>query len=106
MKVEWDERPAACVVMASGGYPGSYAKGKVIQGLREASKVKDAVVFHSGTALKDGQVVTAGGRVLCVTGLGTTIQEAIHKAYEAVAHLSFDGAHYRKDIGWRAIGRK
>ncbi len=106
LKVEWDERPAACVVMASGGYPGSYDKGKVIRGLAEASQVKDAVVFHSGTALKDGQVVTAGGRVLCVTGLGITIQEAIHKAYEAVGHLSFEGAHYRKDIGWRAINRK
>jgi phosphoribosylamine--glycine ligase len=106
LKVEWDERPAACVVLASGGYPGTYSKGKVIQGLKEASQVKDAVVFHSGTALKDGQVVTSGGRVLCVTGLGDTIESAIQKAYEAVKHIQFEGAYYRHDIGWRAIGRK
>jgi len=106
LKVEWDERPAACVVMASGGYPGPYAKGKPITGLTEAAQIKDAFVFHSGTAMKDGQVVTSGGRVLCVTGLGATIGEALKKAYEAVGVLRFEGAHFRKDIGWRAIGRK
>ncbi|MGH7740201.1 MAG: phosphoribosylamine--glycine ligase, partial [bacterium] len=106
LKVEWDERPAACVVMASGGYPGTYAKGKTIRGLKEAAQVKDAMVFHSGTALKDGEVVTAGGRVLCVTGWGDTIEAAIRKAYEAAKLIHFDEAHYRMDIGWRAIGRK
>jgi len=106
LKVEWDERPAACVVMASAGYPGAYPKGKAITGLARAAEVPDAFVFHAGTALKDGQVVTAGGRVLCVTGLGATIEAAIQKAYEAVHLIHFEGAHYRKDIGWRAINRK
>ncbi len=68
-RIEWDHRPAVCVVMASGGYPGDYEKGKVIKGLNEVSTMKDVFVFHAGTALKDGEVVTNGGRVLGVTGL-------------------------------------
>lgn len=103
VNIEWDSRPAVCVVMASGGYPGKYEKGKVITGLDEAAKMKDVMVFHAGTAEKDGQIVTAGGRVLGVTALGDTIADAKAKAYEAVAKISFDGAYYRKDIADKAI---
>ena len=104
-KVQWEERPSVCVVMASGGYPGSYEKGKPISGLQEAAKVRDAFVFHSGTALKEGGVVTSGGRVLGVTALGDGIQEAIQKAYEAVAKISWEGVYYRRDIGRKALQR-
>jgi phosphoribosylamine--glycine ligase len=103
VNIEWDPRPAVCVVMASGGYPGNYEKGKVITGLDEAAKLKDVMVFHAGTAQKDGQIVTAGGRVLGVTALGDTIADAKAKAYEAVAKISFDKATYRKDIADKAI---
>ncbi|HUT32211.1 MAG TPA: phosphoribosylamine--glycine ligase [Planctomycetota bacterium] len=99
----WDPRPAVCVVMASGGYPGRYEKGKVIQGLDAAAALDDVTVFHAGTALKDGKVVTAGGRVLGVTALGDDIRGAIARAYEAVKLIRFDGAHYRTDIGARAL---
>ena len=102
-KLEWDPRPAVCVVMASGGYPGHYEKGKVIQGLDEAAKVPDAMVFHAGTALRGRKIVTAGGRVLGVTALGGDIRAAIARAYEAVACIRFDGAHYRTDIGAKAL---
>jgi phosphoribosylamine--glycine ligase len=102
VSIEWDPRPAVCIVMASGGYPGKYEKGKVITGLDEAAKMKDVMVFHAGTAEKDGQIVTAGGRVLGVTALGDTIADAKAKAYEAVAKIAFDGAHYRKDIADKA----
>jgi phosphoribosylamine--glycine ligase len=103
LKVEWDERPAACVVMASQGYPGSYPKGKVIDGLEKASQNPDTYVFHAGTAQQGGKVVTSGGRVLCVTGVGQTIQQALQKAYQTAGDIRFEGAHYRKDIGWRAL---
>jgi phosphoribosylamine--glycine ligase len=102
VNIEWDPRPAVCVVMASGGYPGKYEKGKVITGLDEAAKMKDVMVFHAGTAEKDGRIVTAGGRVLGVTALGDTIADAKAKAYEAVAKIAFDGAYYRKDIADKA----
>ncbi|MEN6306119.1 MAG: phosphoribosylamine--glycine ligase [Anaerohalosphaeraceae bacterium] len=101
--IRWDQRPAVCVVMASGGYPGKYEKGKVITGLDAAAKLKDVMVFHAGTAEKDGQIVTAGGRVLGVTALGDTIAQAKAKAYEAVALISFEGAYCRKDIADKAI---
>jgi phosphoribosylamine--glycine ligase len=104
-KIQWEERPSVCVVMASGGYPGSYEKGKPISGLRDAAKVRDAFVFHAGTALKGGRVVTNGGRVLGVTALGSGIQEAIQRAYEAAAKISWEGVYYRKDIGRKAIQR-
>jgi phosphoribosylamine--glycine ligase len=106
LKVEWDPRPTVCVVMASGGYPGSYEKGKVISGLEEAAKVPGAFVFHAGTALKDGTVVTNGGRVLGVTALGEGIGEAIRRAYDAAARISWEGAYYRKDIGQKALVRE
>jgi len=104
--LEWDERPAVCVVIASGGYPGDYQKGKVIEGLEAAGKLKDVVVFHAGTASKDGKIVTAGGRVLGVTAVGATVAQAQERAYEACSLISFDGAYYRKDIADKAIAKK
>ncbi len=101
--LEWDTRPAVCVVMASGGYPGDYEKGKEITGIEEAEKLSDVVVFHAGTAMKDGRLVTAGGRVLGVTAAGETIAEAKTRAYEAVGEISFDGAYYRRDIADKAM---
>jgi phosphoribosylamine--glycine ligase len=102
----WDPRPAVCVVMASGGYPGKYEKGKKISGIEDAEKLKDVIVFHAGTAAKDGDIVTAGGRVLGVTALGETIADAKARAYEAVAKIKFEGAQYRHDIADKAIKRK
>jgi phosphoribosylamine--glycine ligase len=101
--IQWDSRPAVCVVMASGGYPGAYEKGKVITGLDAAAKLKDVMVFHAGTAEKEGRIVTAGGRVLGVTALGDTIAQAKARAYEAVARIAFEGAYCRKDIADKAI---
>jgi phosphoribosylamine--glycine ligase len=101
--LEWDSRAAICVVMASGGYPGDYEKGKVISGIDEAEKLKDVTVFHAGTAEKDGKIVTAGGRVLGVTALGETIAAAQARAYEAVEKIKFEKAYYRKDIADKAI---
>ena len=103
ISIEWDSRPAVCVVMSSGGYPGSYEKGKVIEGLDEAGKLKDVVVFQAGTAKQDGKVVTNGGRVLGVTALGETIAEAKMRAYEAVDKIHFDGAYCRRDIADKAL---
>jgi phosphoribosylamine--glycine ligase len=102
-EIEWDPRPAVCVVMASGGYPGDYRKGKPISGLDEAGKLKDVMVFHAGTAMSGGQVVTSGGRVLGVTAMGKTVAEARERAYDAIARIHFDGAQFRRDIGHRAI---
>jgi phosphoribosylamine--glycine ligase len=96
---------AVCIVMASGGYPGEYQTGKVIGGLEQAGKGSDAIVFHAGTKRSDQGIVTAGGRVLGVTGLGETLPAAIDAAYAAVSEISFEGAHYRRDIGRRAAGR-
>ena len=96
---------AATVIMAAGGYPGSYAKGTPIHGLAEAAHVPHSMVFHAGTALKDGQVVTAGGRVLAVTALGADLKTAVGRAYEAAAKIRFEGAHYRTDIAHRAFNR-
>jgi phosphoribosylamine--glycine ligase len=96
---------AVCIVMASGGYPGEYQTGKVIGGLEQTGKRSDAIVFHAGTTRTDQGIVTAGGRVLGVTGLGETLPAAIDAAYAAVSEISFEGAHYRRDIGRRAAGR-
>ncbi len=101
--LEWDRRPAVCVVTASGGYPGDYEKGKKITGLEEADRIKDVVVFHAGTATNDGDIVTNGGRVLGVTALGETIAEAKRRAYETVDKIQFDGTYCRRDIGDKAI---
>ena len=104
-KLEWDARPAVCVVMASQGYPGNYAKGKEIDGLEEAAKLPDVKVFHAGTRLDARrQVVSDGGRVLGVTALGETLGDAKRKAYEAAGMINFHGAFYRKDIADRALG--
>ena len=101
--LEWDERPAVCVVVASGGYPGDYEKGKKITGLGEASRLDDVVVFHAGTANRNGDIVTNGGRVLGVTALGQTISEAKSRAYEAIDKIKFEGAYFRRDIADKAI---
>ena len=96
---EWETRAAVCIVLASGGYPGPIEKGKVITGIEEASLDPDVVVFHAGTAAKDGRVVTNGGRVLGVTALGATLEEARAKAYAAADKISFEGKQLRRDIG-------
>jgi len=105
MQIEWTYKPAVCVAMASGGYPGSYEKGKVINGLDTVAKMDNVMVFHAGTAKKDDSIVTSGGRVLGVTALGNNIENAIKRAYEAVDKISFDGAYYRRDIGRKALNR-
>jgi phosphoribosylamine--glycine ligase len=101
--VEWDRRPSVCVVMATEGYPGDYARGKPIRGLDEAAKIPGVKVFHGGTATMDGQVVTNGGRVLGVTALGDTIAAAKRQAYSAVKCIRWEGAWCRKDIADKAI---
>ena len=97
--------PAATVIMASGGYPGGYEKGKAISGLDAAAQVDGATVFHCGTKAADGAILTDGGRVLSVTGMGATLREAVDTAYRAVGRISFDKAFYRKDIAHRAFER-
>ena len=99
LPIEWSEDACACVVMASGGYPAAYKKGLVIQGLDEHGQVPGAVVYHAGTKAEDGRFKTNGGRVLGVTATAPSLEEALDKAYEAVARIDFDGAHYRRDIG-------
>lgn len=101
--LQWDERPAVCVVIAAGGYPGDYQKGKKITGLREARQLKDVIVFHAGTKSRNGDIVTDGGRVLGVTALGQTIADAKTRAYEAVDKIKFEGAYCRRDIADKAI---
>ena len=100
----WDPRPALGVVMAAGGYPGEYATGDPIEGL--AQPLPDCKVFHAGTRLDDGQVVTAGGRVLCVTALGDSVAAAQALAYRNVAQIQWRGAYCRRDIGYRAVARE
>lgn len=104
-QIAWRPDPAVCVVMAAAGYPGSFEKGKPIAGLRAAARLKDVVVFHAGTALHQGQVVTAGGRVLGVTAWGKDLATAIEKAYRSVGKIHWDGVHYRTDIGRKALDR-
>ncbi len=104
--LDWDERASVCVVMASGGYPEKYEKGKEIHGLEAQRGLEDVQIFHAGTALKHGKVVTDGGRVLGVTALGKNVREAQKKAYEAVRQISFEGAFFRTDIGAKAIGNR
>jgi len=100
---KWSEDPSVCVVMSSGGYPGTFEMGKRIDGLAEADQVPGVKVFHAGTSKRDGIYYTAGGRVLGVTARGTDLQTAVDRAYEACAKITFDGAHYRKDIAGRAL---
>ena len=103
--LEWDDRAALGVVMAAGGYPEAYAKGTTIHGLDDADS-DDRKVFHAGTAVADDDVVTNGGRVLCVVGLGETVSHAAESAYDAVGRISWDGVYFRRDIGHRAIARE
>jgi phosphoribosylamine--glycine ligase len=103
--LEWDPRPALCVVMASGGYPDKYEKGKEITGLAEAGAMKDVVVFHAGTKAEGGKIFTDGGRVLGVTAIGQDITQARDRAYEAINAIHFHHAHWRTDIAAKAIRR-
>ena len=104
IELSWSEKWAMTVVLASEGYPRAYEKGKVILGIEEAEALDDVAVFHAGTALNaDGELVTSGGRVLNVVGLGSTLQEARDTAYEACGLISFEGKQYRSDIGYRAL---
>lgn len=103
--IDWHDMSAVCVVMASGGYPAHFAKGFAIKGLNAAAQMEDLMVFHAGTALKEGKIVNKGGRVLGVTGLGNTVKSAIDKAYAGVDKIRWDGVHFRKDIGARALNR-
>ena len=104
LPVEWSREAAVCVVMTSGGYPGSYQQGMVIAGLPATAAASSAsVVFHAGTALRDKDIITAGGRVLGVLGLGSTLSEAQSEAYRVVNTISFEGCHFRTDIAHRAL---
>jgi len=105
VELKWSAKPAVCVVLVSGGYPGHYEKGRVISGI-EAAEATGAVVFHAGTKLSGGDIVTNGGRVLGVTALGDGIADAVKNAYKAVACISWNGMEYRKDIAHRALERE
>jgi phosphoribosylamine--glycine ligase len=101
IELEWDRRTALGVVMAAAGYPFHPRKGDLISGLPKDQL--DAMVFHAGTSAKDGQTMTSGGRVLCVTVLADSVKQAQQKAYEVAKDIHFDGQQYRRDIGFRAI---
>jgi phosphoribosylamine--glycine ligase len=103
IELKWKAEASVCVVMASGGYPGSYAKGKPILGLAEAARLPNVKVFHAGTAKSGDQIVTNGGRVLGVTALGGDLKAAQAAAYAAVGKIHFDGAHFRRDIAAKAL---
>ena len=103
--VAWHNKAAVCVVMASGGYPESYEKGKEITGLAAAEEDKNVVVFHAGTKTAEGKIVTSGGRVLGVTAVDSSIKAARDRAYDAVEKIAFEKNFYRKDIAWRALKR-
>jgi phosphoribosylamine--glycine ligase len=96
--IEWDTRAAVTVVLASGGYPGKYETGKTVSGLDDAAKLEDVQIFHAGTKRANGEVKTAGGRVLAVTALGSTLEAARARAYEATSRIHFENCHYRRDI--------
>ena len=99
----WSQDPSVCVVMSSGGYPGTFEVGKRIDGLEEAGAVEGVTVFHAGTSKRDGAYYTAGGRVLGVTARGADLETAVKRAYDACGKITFAGAHYRKDIAARAL---
>ncbi len=105
VSLDWDPRSALTVVMAAEGYPGTVRTGDPIEGLEAAAALPDVQVFHAGARAHEGQAVTAGGRVLTVTGLGASVAEAAQRAYAAVDLITWPGVHFRRDIGWRAIGR-
>jgi phosphoribosylamine--glycine ligase len=101
--IEWDPRAAVTVVLASAGYPGKYETGKSISGLDDTAKLRDVQIFHAGTKRDAGEIKTAGGRILAVTALGSTIEDARERAYEAVARIHFENCHYRRDIALSAV---
>jgi phosphoribosylamine--glycine ligase len=103
MELKWSPMASVCVVMASGGYPGSYVKGKPILGLAEAAKLLNTKVFHAGTAKSGNEIVTSGGRVLGVTAWAQDLKSAQAAAYAAVGKICFDGAHFRHDIAAKAL---
>jgi phosphoribosylamine---glycine ligase len=103
IELKWKPAASVCVVMASGGYPGNYAKGKPIRGLDDAAKLPGVKVFHAGTAKNGNEIVTNGGRVLGVTALGKDLKTAQATAYAAVEKIHFDGAHFRRDIAVKAF---
>ena len=105
-RIEWSRGSAVCVALASGGYPGKYEKEKEITGLERLKGKKDIVVFHAGTKKENGRLLTTGGRVLGVTGIGNTLKETIETTYSAVEEISFEGMHYRKDIGKKGLVRE
>jgi phosphoribosylamine---glycine ligase len=105
VSMDWDPRAALGVVMAAGGYPDSVRKGDAIEGLARAAALPGKV-FHAGTTLHEGQVVTNGGRVLCAVGLGDTVAEAQAQAYDLVGTVHWHGAQFRRDIGYRAVARE
>jgi phosphoribosylamine--glycine ligase len=105
-ELRWTAGASACVVASSAGYPGSYKTGLPITGLGDAARVPGVQVFHSGSSRVDGQVLTAGGRVLGVTAVADSLEKALARAYEALALIHFDGMYYRRDIGHRALRRK
>ncbi|MGA9575530.1 MAG: phosphoribosylglycinamide synthetase C domain-containing protein, partial [Lysobacterales bacterium] len=105
VEANWDPRPALGVVMAAGGYPGNYVKGQVITGLEDA-KQSGTLVFHAGTQLLDGRVVTAGGRVLCVCAMAGSVADAATAAYAGCDDIHWNEAFFRRDIGYRAIARE
>jgi phosphoribosylamine--glycine ligase len=104
--MRWTPGASACVIASSAGYPGSYETGKLISGLDKAAQVPGVEVFHSGTALLDGHTVTAGGRVLGVTAVADSLQQALQLAYQAMAEIQFEGIYFRRDIGHRALGAR
>jgi phosphoribosylamine--glycine ligase len=106
IKPAWKPGASACVVIASGGYPGSFETGKEITGLAEAAALPDVAVFHAGTKREGDSIVTSGGRVLGVTALGDTLPQAVQRAYEAAGKIHFEGAQYRTDIGAKGDLRK
>jgi phosphoribosylamine--glycine ligase len=103
VELKWKPGFAATIVAASGGYPGDYKKGIPINGIEQAEALDDIVVFHAGTKLDGGQLMTSGGRVLGVTATGTSLQEALDKAYNAIKLIKFDGIYYRRDIGLKSL---
>jgi phosphoribosylamine--glycine ligase len=103
IKIEWKDESAACVVMASGGYPQKYSTGFEISGLDEKGQVEGAFVYHAGTKFSQGKFLTSGGRVLGVTSTGKSLEKALESAYKALGAIAFEGMHYRKDIGQRAL---
>jgi phosphoribosylamine--glycine ligase len=106
VELNWDPRPALCVVATSAGYPGPYEGGVVITGIADADSMRDVKVFQAGTRMSNGQLVNDGGRVLGVTALGDTVADAQKRAYQAMKLIQFEGMHYRRDIGEQAIRAK